>query len=627
MKAITFSILICNYNYGRFVGEAIQSCLKQNYPQELYEIIVVDDGSTDDSREVLAKYKNLPHVKIIEQKNEGQASAFWTAAFRANNDFICLLDSDDYFHPDKLNQVAKRISSFETFPYNLFLCHDTEILDQVKGKALDISGFDIINLPLSQLESLTIDQINHHFPFATPSGQVFSSKLFKSVINSIPLSEWKICADEPIAHGALLETGEVVYFNQKLSTYRIHDQNFALKLTESGNLEPKGNWEKHRPKLLAFLERFVSTLPINARERAERFNYIYQQEKLVKRSSMRKKYTEPKVSFIVTNYNYSKYLERCLDSVIRQTHNNWELIVVDDCSTDESMQLLEKYKVKHSEIRVVQNENNLGQLGSMRTGYQEAQGHYVCFVDADDVLDEYFTERHLYVHRFVALCMVTSCDISFIDQDDCLIHSNFYTYSGYWKQDAEYFLPLSSSINGWAFSPCSANMLRKTKQLDLFFNALDPETIKAFRVPGDWLVLHYAHALGGNVRFREGLVNFRLHDKNNCTQLHFPSNLVRDLRSNPPDSEAGIIFLFGLLCNHFEEFKLHYLPIGLKRYIEWLVDQDLNIANTLLEKAKKLNASSEVIFVLEDLINRNKANFQNAQKRIQEKIFTNQIQN
>jgi glycosyltransferase involved in cell wall biosynthesis len=601
MSSISFSIIICNYNYGQYIEEAIESCLNQDYPKELCEIIVVDDGSTDSSREVLQKYKNNSQIKIIEQKNEGQASAFYSGAYVVQNDFICLLDSDDWFHKDKLKTVANKINELQEVTNQIFLCHDTEIYDEIKKKNKELSGFEILNLPVSLIESMSIEETAHHFPFSTPSGQVFSKDLFQTIIEGIPLSEWKICADEPIAHAAMLSCGRVFYLNEKLSTYRIHDTNFALLVNESGQIAQKGDWVKHRPKLLSYLERFIDGLPINQREREERLNYLSQQQKITKRISERKKYSVPKVSFIVTNHNYSEYLERCINSILRQTHTNLEIIIVDDLSIDSSNEVINYLCKKHPQIKSIQNETNLGQLGSMRAGYLEAKGHYVVFVDADDTLDEYFTERHIYAHRFISLCMVTSNDISFIDKEDNLIHANFYSSCGYWKEDVEYFAPLASSLIDWVFSPCSANMIRKTKQLDLFFRALDEQTIRAFRLPGDWLILHYAHALGGNLRFNESLTNFRLHEKNNCTQLHFPSELMRDLRSNPPDIKAGIEFLFKLLCTHFQEFKLHYLPIGLNRYLQWIFNPlEMSEVKILYNLAISLNSPDELLAMVKN---------------------------
>ena len=67
------SVIITNYNYGRFLKEAIESALAQNY--ENYEIIIVDDGSTDNSRAILQKYKKNTKIRMILQENKGLPAA------------------------------------------------------------------------------------------------------------------------------------------------------------------------------------------------------------------------------------------------------------------------------------------------------------------------------------------------------------------------------------------------------------------------------------------------------------------------------------------------------------------------------------------------------------------------
>jgi glycosyltransferase involved in cell wall biosynthesis len=99
-----FSAVLDNYNYGRFIGQAIDSVLAQDFPQKEIEIVVVDDGSTDDSVAVVERYKD--RVKLIRQANSGQAACMNTGLMASTGQVACLLDSDDYWHPAKLTRVA-----------------------------------------------------------------------------------------------------------------------------------------------------------------------------------------------------------------------------------------------------------------------------------------------------------------------------------------------------------------------------------------------------------------------------------------------------------------------------------------------------------------------------------------
>src|SRR5882757_4359162 len=103
--------LIDTYNYGRFVEEAIDSVLAQDYPNDRLEILVVDDGSTDDTAERVRKYGS--RIRYIHKPNGGQASAFNFGFERARGDIIAFLDADDYWLPGKLSRVA---DAFEQNP-------------------------------------------------------------------------------------------------------------------------------------------------------------------------------------------------------------------------------------------------------------------------------------------------------------------------------------------------------------------------------------------------------------------------------------------------------------------------------------------------------------------------------
>ena len=105
MTRPTITALIDTYNYGTFIEEAIESVLAQGFPNGSLEILVVDDGSTDDTRERVARYGDK--VKYMYKLNGGQASAFNFGIARANGEYVALLDADDYWLPTKLQKVME----------------------------------------------------------------------------------------------------------------------------------------------------------------------------------------------------------------------------------------------------------------------------------------------------------------------------------------------------------------------------------------------------------------------------------------------------------------------------------------------------------------------------------------
>jgi len=103
----TVSIVIPVYNGRRYLAEAIDSVLAQTYPH--VEVVVVNDGSTDNSAEIIASYGN--RIVVVEQENQGVGAARNAGMQRATGQFIALLDQDDWWRPEKLEkQVAQMIA-------------------------------------------------------------------------------------------------------------------------------------------------------------------------------------------------------------------------------------------------------------------------------------------------------------------------------------------------------------------------------------------------------------------------------------------------------------------------------------------------------------------------------------
>lgn len=130
-----------------------------------------------------------------------------------------------------------------------------------------------------------------------------------------------------------------------------------------------------------------------------------------------------KVSIAVAVYNEEELLGRCLDSLINQTYNNIELIVVDDCSPDNSLQICYEYAKRDSRIVVVEKESHTVLLDVRNIGIDHATGEYIMFVDSDDYVCENFVEEFdnkVYstqdVIFFVGLILESISSLYFLDK-------------------------------------------------------------------------------------------------------------------------------------------------------------------------------------------------------------------
>ncbi|WP_304063954.1 glycosyltransferase family 2 protein [Pedobacter glucosidilyticus] len=91
------------------------------------------------------------------------------------------------------------------------------------------------------------------------------------------------------------------------------------------------------------------------------------------------------ISIITPVYNAEKYLLETIESVLKQTYKNWEWIVIDDCSTDNSLEMLIDFSKLDSRIRILKNNINLKTFASRNKGLEVAVGEYIAFLDADDL--------------------------------------------------------------------------------------------------------------------------------------------------------------------------------------------------------------------------------------------------
>ncbi len=104
-----------------------------------------------------------------------------------------------------------------------------------------------------------------------------------------------------------------------------------------------------------------------------------------------------KISIITASYNYENFIKDTIQSILNQTYQDWELIVIDDCSTDNSVEVIKSFK--DDRIKLIVNEKNLGLAATVRRGIENATGEWIAFLESDDIWEKDCLEKRVEVAK------------------------------------------------------------------------------------------------------------------------------------------------------------------------------------------------------------------------------------
>lgn len=268
------SIVINNYNYGHFLREAVDSALQQTY--EPIEVIVVDDGSTDNSRALIAEYGE--RIIPILKENGGQASALNAGFAQSQGEIVIFLDADDVLH---MSIAEKVVTAYTDAPEAARVHYRLQVVD-TRGEQTGIY-VPPAYLPLAagDLRERTTALVNGtNWP--PTSGNAFSSWSLRCIL---PMSEevYRTCADYYLLRANAL-CGPVAALEEVGGYYRLH--------TDNTFLTPELNVDEVRQQialvqatgdcLRQFLDRVkVSEAPDKYGDLVERYDEIYLAQRMV----------------------------------------------------------------------------------------------------------------------------------------------------------------------------------------------------------------------------------------------------------------------------------------------------------------------------------------------------------
>jgi glycosyltransferase involved in cell wall biosynthesis len=213
---LTVDVIVNNFNYARFLSAAIDSALAQTHGR--VRTIVVDDGSSDDSREVLRGYED--RVELLLKKNGGQASALNTGMERSEGDVVIFLDADDVLHPEAAARAAAA-----------FAADEAVVKVQARMEVIDAAGQPTgeikpaLHMPMPQGD-MRQAELAHPFdlPWLATSANAFRAEALRRIL-PIPVEGYPVSgADWYLVHLTAL-LGSVVSLEQVSAFYRVHGAN------------------------------------------------------------------------------------------------------------------------------------------------------------------------------------------------------------------------------------------------------------------------------------------------------------------------------------------------------------------------------------------------------------------
>ena len=205
------SVLIPNYNYARFLDKCLGSVLAQTY--DPVEIVVVDDGSTDDSRVVLEKYGS--RIKTVWQANQGQAAALSAGFTQCRGDIICLLDADDGWYPDKVQVI---VDTFAAHPRVEWVRHKLAFVRE------NLEPYDRVIPDYNGSSLLTPDPLALIERIMTAGTAVAMRRSLAERVFPLHLDEdMRVEADDTILLAKMVEAGALGFsLDRVLGFYRRH---------------------------------------------------------------------------------------------------------------------------------------------------------------------------------------------------------------------------------------------------------------------------------------------------------------------------------------------------------------------------------------------------------------------
>lgn len=448
MEQPAISVVVPLYNNEEYVGECLESILNQTFQD--FEVIVVDDCSTDNSVAIVESYapKFDGRLRLAQTEENSGGGGYVPRNIGlklASGEYVIFVDSDDFIlltALETLYQAAKQYDADVVYagthydliaPNKIHLHQDGERIRLLREGFEDNTILRVddqkenlskllleeregnFRAPWSKLirrELLIENKI--FFPVQMVTGGDFiwvinvychakrflriSTPFYFYRSNTASVTKKKKEPLEQIAYWSSAFVDFVKNLSKLEKENKILSENiaycFAAFKWHFGWILKCTSYSREKLSSQEIYEALHQKLPkdsstTNAAERKIIEDSLNAIDKLKKKIAQLKNLPTPAISIVIPVYNAEQYVSECLDSLLMQTFQDFEVIVVDDCSTDNSVKIVESYSPKFSgRLQLYRMEENSGGGGNVprNIGLTLASGEYIFFLDADDFI-------------------------------------------------------------------------------------------------------------------------------------------------------------------------------------------------------------------------------------------------
>ena len=429
------SVIIPVHNDAPYLIKCLNSVANQTL--EDIEIICVNDGSTDNSLDILNEYASKDsRFKIINQENAGAAVARNKGIEIATGDYLSILDADDFFENNMLEYMYYTAKTEQS---DVVIC-GFYLYDNRSREDIQIEYPHIPETLISPFRTEEVKDNLFLISLETAWTKLWKADLIKK--NNVSFENVPCCNDVAFTCTALACSNKISFTNIPFVHYRVFNKNrltnnsersFIMQKTFSTlykNLVEKKVYDKYKNSYISFIKArmqggFKNWIGENSKKALLAIPQILPPP-IVQEFFAPK--DRPAVSIIVPVYNMEKYLPQCLDSLVSQTLKNIEIICVDDGSTDSSLKILQDYAAQDNRIKILTQPNSRQSI-ARRNAMKIATGEYIQNVDADDYIDLDASES-LYLYS------------KLYDLDMCFFMGKNFSDDGFDKKLREHLLQL-----------------------------------------------------------------------------------------------------------------------------------------------------------------------------------------